>query len=215
MDVVEDFESIQGEGITMGLPSYFIRLRGCNLQCKWCDSKYAWAGDFWNLNVDTVYECCLKAAEHGIKNVVVTGGEPLLQQEQLDELFCNLLADHFTIEVETNGTIRWKGDYAPNLFNISPKLSSSGNYAVDLDLLEWYNRKFNCQFKFVIGSVKDFQEYRSIAKKIPLQNVVLMPEGTTNTDIVRMGRWLAKRVRGRERVMPRLHIYLYGNKRGV
>ena len=83
MQIAEIFYSIQGEGKLTGVPSGFVRLAGCNLRCKYCDTAYARrADDGKELSVGQIME---RLAQYGCKHVVVTGGEPLLSKE-LDEL---------------------------------------------------------------------------------------------------------------------------------
>jgi len=107
MRVVEIFDSIQGEGITVGRPSTFVRLAGCNLRCKWCDTKYAWdqeAGE--EMTTDQILAQLVKQP-----NIVITGGEPLLQDllELLRRIKQDCIWKHVT--VETNCTI-WEPELA-------------------------------------------------------------------------------------------------------
>jgi organic radical activating enzyme len=128
----EIFASIQGEGVSMGLPSTFVRLAICNLRCRWCDTAYTWdwarferAASTLVLAADDVAEAVRALPP---RNVVVTGGEPLLQRRQLVPLIAALRAEGYRFEVETNGTVG-PGPLAGLIdqFNVSPKLAHSGN----------------------------------------------------------------------------------------
>ncbi|HEQ79289.1 MAG TPA: 7-carboxy-7-deazaguanine synthase QueE, partial [Euryarchaeota archaeon] len=100
MRVVELFVSIQGEGARIGIPTCFVRLEGCNLDCSWCDTSYARTGGK-DMDVAEVVEWALKTH---FRRVCITGGEPLLHDEvmQLIELLYNY---EFKVEVETNGSV--------------------------------------------------------------------------------------------------------------
>ncbi len=109
MDVSEIFYSVQGEGVNAGLPSVFLRLAVCNLQCSWCDTKYTWDWKQYDynkevhkMNAEQIKEQILK---YGCRHIVITGGEPMLQQEELAGLLVSLKKVGFEAEIETNGTI--------------------------------------------------------------------------------------------------------------
>ncbi len=102
MYVAETFSSIQGEGMLAGVPSFFIRTSGCNLRCVWCDTPYtSWAPEGARVAVD---ELLLLAERSGLRHVVITGGEPLLQRE-IGTLIAELTARGHHVTVETAGTI--------------------------------------------------------------------------------------------------------------
>ena len=108
LEVAEIFESVQGEGAGVGQPCLFVRLAGCNLQCSWCDTRYAWD---WNafdrdaearvMSVDQLAEQIHYAVS---RRVVLTGGEPLLQEPMLERLLTHLSGD-IDLQVETNGSL--------------------------------------------------------------------------------------------------------------
>ena len=134
----EIFTSIQGEGITCGLASIFVRLSLCNLACSFCDTKYTWDWDRYDRDIETIELAAedvardvLARARRGPKNVVITGGEPLLQQRDLVDVVQRLHGEGLGIEVETNGTITPADALAAcvDQWNVSPKLASSGNAA--------------------------------------------------------------------------------------
>lgn len=122
----EIFHSIQGEGVSQGTPCVFLRLAGCNLACSWCDTAYSWNGTVPGMRLAPE-----KAAElvlhYPCRRLVLTGGEPLIQQKALPVLL-RLLPDH-AVEMETNGTIMPDTELLKRVtqFNVSPKLPHSGN----------------------------------------------------------------------------------------
>ncbi|RPJ53565.1 MAG: radical SAM protein, partial [Methanobacteriota archaeon] len=101
MKTSEIFPSIQGEGRGQGLVTTFVRLAGCNLRCRWCDTRYAWDGGE-EMSVDAV---AAAVRDLGIRRICITGGEPLLQGDELSQLLAILAEEKYEIEIETNGTI--------------------------------------------------------------------------------------------------------------
>src|SRR5512139_1018185 len=105
----EIFYSIQGEGANIGRPAVFLRLGLCNLHCSWCDTRYTWDWQSFNPQEQLLEISCEEAAreilKHNCRYVVITGGEPLIQQEQLRPLCEDLKSRGFDIEFETNGTL--------------------------------------------------------------------------------------------------------------
>src|SRR5450432_1912642 len=108
LKVSEIFESLQGEGASVGAPTVFVRLAQCNLHCTWCDTKYTWDFEHYRYE-DEVHEQSVDAVAQIVnasttRRLVLTGGEPLLQQRALQALW-GALASDIAVEVETNGTI--------------------------------------------------------------------------------------------------------------
>jgi 7-carboxy-7-deazaguanine synthase len=101
MKIVEVFPSLQGEGKNQGKPCFFIRLAGCNLRCNWCDSPASQSAGR-EMNLDTISE---QVRQSGLPYVCITGGEPLLQGDELEGLLSDLLKRGIIIDIETNGTI--------------------------------------------------------------------------------------------------------------
>jgi organic radical activating enzyme len=174
--VSEDFYSIQGEGITAGTPAVFLRLSGCNLNCDFCDSKYAWtSGKEYSFHqIITKWQNKLLNGAH----LVITGGEPLLQQKNLS-LFIKQFDEIITpyIELETNATILLDNDLLQriNQINASPKLL---NEQVILQLAKLNKTKF----KFVIAEEQDIHNVLNNYLKpfnIDRKNVWLMPQANT------------------------------------
>jgi len=225
--ISEIFHSIQGEGVLVGLPSVFVRTSGCNLRCAWCDTPYtSWKPEGEDLSVDEVVHA---AAEFGTRHIVVTGGEPMIVPEIVTltrEL--KQLGKHITIE--TAGTV-----YAPvvcDLMSISPKLSNSvpheregGKWAAQHERLRYQPeilgqlmRDFEHQLKFVVTSPDDLHEIEEMrhALSAKCDSIVLMPEGTDRDVLRDRALWLVEICKNRGyRFSPRLHIELWGNRRGV
>ena len=121
MRISEIFYSLQGEGILAGLPGVFVRLAGCPLRCRWCDTKYAWqstAGT--NYSIDKIIQT---VGQFQSKFVVITGGEPMINPD-LPQLTKQLKAIGKHITIETAG-IAFIPNLLCDLMSISPKLSNS------------------------------------------------------------------------------------------
>jgi len=103
MKIAEIFRSLQGEGKNQGQPCLFIRLAGCNLHCHWCDTPYAQTGG-QEMNLDIILEQVWRVNP---LYVCITGGEPLLQADDLEPLLVSLHTRGTAIDIETNGTINF------------------------------------------------------------------------------------------------------------
>lgn len=225
----EVFASVQGEGVTCGMPSVFVRLAFCNLTCSWCDSKFTWdwsrydpREDTARLEVEEVARRVSESAGQDVRNVVLTGGEPMLQQEELASL-AELLKGHgFRLEVETNGTVLPSAEMADRVdqWNVSPKLANSDNVEKSRhvpEALRWFGRSERAYWKFVVVSPEDLSEILHLVQsyRVPADRVVLMPEGMDAETLAERSRWLAEICRRhRFRLGKRLHIELWGNERG-
>jgi len=179
LPVVEHFISIQGEPSSIGKKAYFVRLAGCNLDCKWCDTKYATKKPKFELiSLKQIMKMILRSK---CDLVVFTGGEPLLFKEYI-ELIAKTLQNRY-FEIETNGTKKpIENDYVNIGYNVSPKLSGSDNPLEKRYLpqvLKLFDKKPNTIFKFVCCDDKDLKEVDSIVKKIKISKtkVYIMPEG--------------------------------------
>lgn len=217
--VCEIFDSVQGEGILMGVPHTFVRLSGCNLSCKWCDTKYAQSADGGEMEPYDVLR------ETRLLHVCVTGGEPLLQDVGG---FFKLLSDKGKkITVETNCTrYDQRLDDFVFMYSVSPKLSSSGE-GYDVNVLRSYLKLDTVQFKFVISDDGDFSEVLDIVKKYPEfvrdKVMILQPDGMCTLPMYQKRlRWLSEKMLGNDvlvrnnvRVLPQLHKIVWGKKRGV
>ena len=98
--VNEIFESIQGESTYAGIPCIFVRLTGCNLRCSYCDTVYAYSEG----SVMSLDEILNRVKGYGARNICITGGEPLLQ-ENTSKLINLLKKNHFNVYIETNGSL--------------------------------------------------------------------------------------------------------------
>ena len=225
--ISEIFYSVQGEGITVGRPSVFLRLGSCNLHCVWCDTAYTWDWNRYNnekelvfMNKDDIRDRVLR---YRCRRLVVTGGEPLLQQSALVELLNDLKERDFYIEIETNGTLR---PIAPlvaitDQWNVSPKLKNSGNSEEDREQKSCY-RMFSSFsgsfFKYVIQNPEDVTEVDGLVARYALnkERVILMPEGVSRDVISEREVWLKKMCTERDyNFSSRLHIRLWDNIRGT
>ncbi len=223
----EIFYSIQGEGIYTGKPAIFLRLALCNLACVWCDTKYTWDWTQYD-SKDLVKEMSQEEVEqeflrYDCKYLVVTGGEPMLQQLQLVPLLKNLKDKKFYIEIETNGTIVPISKMVDLVdhWSVSPKLDNSGNSLSLREVAEAYKiyRMLpNSHFKYVIENEDDFAELRTILSKYNLDRdkVILMPEARNIEELVQKSRWLVGLCKEYGfSFSTRLQILLWGDKRGV
>lgn len=231
----EIFASLQGEGPSMGVPVAFVRLSRCNLACTWCDTAYTWRFEGDNrphrdgitferkANQVTLSpaEAAGRIAALGQKRLVITGGEPLLQAGALAEMLAHL--PDISVEIETNGTVAPPArlDVRVDQYNVSPKLSHSGNPA-DLALLPerldaWASdpRAF---LKFVVATPEDVAEVAALQQRYRFRpgQVFLMPEGTDSATLRARQAWLSELcLKHGFRMSDRLHIHLYGDTRGT
>lgn len=225
----EIFATVQGEGSTAGVPSVFVRLADCNLRCHWCDTKYTWDWSRFDrsietteLDSDSVTARVVEVAGAGTRSVVFTGGEPLLQQDELVSLASRLRDRGFRIEVETNGTVSPTEAFAAvvDQWNVSPKLASSGNTDRARHrpaVLQWFAAQPNAHFKLVITRDNDVAEVNELVEAlgVPRERVILSPEGVDTATLVDRSRWLADRCRSHGyRLGARLHVFLWGSERG-
>ncbi len=228
LPVSEIFLSVQGEGIHAGTPSVFLRTYFCNLTCTWCDSKYTWQNqgkstdgvDYRGMKTRDVLD---RVLAFNCKHLVLTGGEPLLHQRLLPMILSRLKKEGLYVELETNGTIVPKAEMLElvDCFNVSPKTSNSH---VDRRVrtrrmaLNGLVTSGKAWFKFVVSDFGDLSEVEELISEfsIPRDRVMLMPEGTDTTLLLERGRWLVDVCKERGfRFTPRLHILLFGNKRGT
>lgn len=231
MIVSEIFTGLQGEGNTLGTPSVFVRLGGCNLDCKWCDTKKVWTKGV-SYSVDEVVE---KITSFGIPlswfashrvHIVLTGGEPLMphHEEELLQLFSKLrkmIGAKPYIEVETNGTYWLSENMAKwvKQVNCSPKLKNSG-VPVEERFNEFALRKLDelripvC-FKFVIADPGDLVELNKTYGFIAPERIILMPAAKTRRELIKNSRmvWEAAMQNG-YRATTRLQTIAYNNQHG-
>lgn len=228
MRISEIFYSIQGEGRLAGVPSVFIRTSGCNLRCVWCDTPYtSWKpeGKAW-----TVKKILDAIAPYPTRYVVITGGEPLLARE-IEELTVQLKWRGAHITIETAATL-FK-PVACDLVSMSPKLANStpwrkarGQFAVmhekrrlDYAVMQKFLDSYDCQLKFVVQGKQDFEEVSQILgqlRSVDPARVLIMAQGTTNRELNRKAKWIVESCKQYGySYAPRLHIQLFGNRRGT
>jgi 7-carboxy-7-deazaguanine synthase len=224
LKIAELFYSIQGEGSLAGVPSVFIRTSGCNLRCGWCDTPYtSWMPEGADLTLDQILD---EVKAHPARHVVVTGGEPMIAPEIIP-LTERLHALGLHITIETAGTVFQP--VACQLMSISPKLGNSTpgdpRWAAQHDRLRiqpatlaQLMARYPYQLKFVIEKPGDLTEVRALVEdlKADLGRVILMPEGTDRERLRERALWLVEVCKKEGfRFSSRLHVDLYGNRRGV
>ena len=197
MKVSEIFYSLQGEGFLVGVPSIFVRLVGCPLRCKWCDTKYAWDREAGSqFSVERIV-CTIQ--QWSCKFVVITGGEPMINQE-LVEVARSLKTCGKHITIETAG-IAFVPDITCDLMSISPKLSNSvpaepelaavhEDSRLDIAVLSELIDNYQYQLKFVVDSKHDLSEIRQTVEKIgnvDFEKVMLMPQARRTIDQITDG----------------------------
>jgi 7-carboxy-7-deazaguanine synthase len=222
----EIFYSIQGEGANLGKHSVFLRLALCNLKCTWCDTRYTWD---WSLfkPAEQILELSQEEVTRNILKyqrpyLVVTGGEPLLQQGRLLSLCESLKDKGFNIEIETNGTIIPDRRLLSLVYHwsVSPKLRNSGNPPSLCESTACY-RLFNSisqsHFKYVVRDENDFAEIKSLAERYSLstEKIILMPEAANREELLNKSSWLVELCKSSGyRFSTRLHVLLWGVERG-
>jgi 7-carboxy-7-deazaguanine synthase len=212
----------------IGVPSVFIRTSGCNLRCVWCDTPYtSWVpeGSKWS-----VAEILGEVAKYPTRHIVVTGGEPLLAVE-IEELSARLKALGSHITIETAGTL-----FKPvicDLLSMSPKLANStpwrrarGKFAKmhektrrNFKVMQQFIDRYDYQLKFVVNQKKDFEEIEDVLgrlKNLDRSRVLIMGQGRTRKELRDKAQWIVELCKARGfGYTPRLHIELYGNRRGT
>jgi len=224
--------TIQGEGPFAGRAATFIRFMGCNLSCDWCDTAYTWDASRFDLRAQrhmmSAELVALKAMSCGINTniVVLTGGEPLLQQDQPGwrVLLQTLEAHKYRIHLETNGTISPNVDTIDHVSEmvVSPKLTNAGLHRghqdptlhpdwVKLGRFPWMYLKVVCQTPKEVGQVADW----AAEMGWPRDRVWVMPEGATAVELAE--RWPAiasAAAHHSVNASHRLHVLAWGTERG-
>ena len=217
--VVEKFISVNGEGPLSGQLVVFIRFAGCNLNCSYCDTTWANKVDVsYDLMTASDIYSYIKSTQ--IRNVTLTGGEPLLQERIIDLLEVLSTDKSLHIEIETNGSIlidKFLNMENPPSFTIDYKLPSS-NMETKMDLSNYKYLTFKDTVKFVAGSNEDLQKSKLIIDKYELTgktNVYISPI-FGNIELENIVDFMKVNKMNRVNLQMQLHKIIWDpNKRGV
>lgn len=233
LPIAETFVSIQGEGKLAGVASYFVRVSGCNLRCSWCDTPYAsWSPEGGPRPIRDLLD---EAARSKVRHAVVTGGEPMLFAGVVP--LCRGLRERgLHVTIETAGTTTPGVPVTCDLLSLSPKLSNSTPRNDPRDLSGAWTARHESrridpgvlqrlldehpqrQLKFVVREPGDLAEIEALLSRLTGwkdDDVLLMPEGITTPTPQRRD-WIVRACLDRAwRYAPRLHIELFGNRRGT
>lgn len=206
LKISEIFKSIQGEGPWIGRVCTFVRLSGCNMGCSWCDT---YQREHQTLNIDH------KTLSDSImgENVVITGGEPLVQSRSLFKLIAELKSRNKKIAIETNGTIlpnlRVHEEKLPDLMVISPKIDHSKIDDMKSLFTRWERYKFPKVYKFVVVDKRDVDFVLACADEGVITGDIILqpcePEKKAVPYIMEKAEWLE---RFGIRLIPQTHKYL-------
>lgn len=235
--VIEIFgPTIQGEGMVIGQKTMFVRTAGCDYSCSWCDSSFTWDGSGKDLIVqmtpEEIWSELKRIGGNGFSFVTISGGNPVLLRN-LDELIKILKENEIKIGVETQGS-RWQ-DWLLHIdeLTISPKPPSSGmttDFSILSTILEKLNKtNQNVSLKIVVFNEEDYNFAKHVHKKYPTIPFYFQVgnDDITTTDNGKLVQYLLKkyealidRVMVDEelkdvKVLPQLHTFVWGNKRGV
>ena len=242
MKFSEAFASIQGEGKYTGCPSIFFRTSYCNIRCSWCDSGYtSWDPENKDMTAEEALNTIIDLNRQNggnYKHLVITGGEPFLWAKEIDRFLEWFTYDGFTSTIETNATIFYPLEVS--LVSMSPKLSNSTPWKRDPKWADKHERQRinipvinqfidycthneeyenDYQLKFVVQEERDLDEIEDLLKQlehVDRSKVYLMSEGITKSQIEINELWLVEECQDRGfRYSDRLHVRLYGDKRGV
>ena len=228
--------TIQGEGKSAGMKTMFLRTSLCNLACIWCDTPYAWnwlgtpfkhpqkydrQKEIHDMSCKDIVKI-LKERESEVKSLVISGGEPLLQLDEIIELLKLLKADGYRVEIETNGTIEPTDEFLELIdqINCSPKTDNSGSdnrlemreRPEALKKLAACNKTF---FKFVVRDRSDLPEITDLVSRYNMRTVYLMAESRTGQDQIRLNKEVAQMcLENFFCFSPRLHILYWNGARG-
>jgi 7-carboxy-7-deazaguanine synthase len=233
----EVFYSIQGEGISIGKPAIFVRLSQCNLHCVWCDTPYTWNWEGTKFDhpvkanrKDSQLEVSINElveliVDFPCSRVILTGGEPFIQQKELTELMesLKLVDEDYFFEIETNGTFvpLPAFDALIGQYNVSTKLSNCGDaerLRIKSDAMSFFTESSKANFKFVIDTPKDLEEVKSLQKQfgISREKVLLMAQAQTKEALqIKQIELIETCKEFGYTYSDRLHVRIYGDKKGV
>lgn len=209
----------------VGTVSVIIRLGGCNLKCKWCDEKNSSDPAMGReTSIDNLLE---KVVAYNCKNVIITGGEPLIHSE-IKELTDKLKKAGYHITIETNATI--KKNVNCDLISISPKLKNSvpdkiinpekyNEKRINIEVIKFYIKNYNYQIKFVVDSEPDFNEINEILSKIgsyDKSRVLIMPLASSRNQLFKIQKKVVDMcIRRNFRYNNRLQVQIWGKGKEV
>lgn len=220
--------TVSGEGPTLGQRCSFLRLGGCNLTCAWCDTPYTWdasrhdlRAELRRMDADRIVERLLAT---GCRFVIISGGEPLLQQGYPGwvAVLRGLIGAGVRVEVETNGTVEPTDETTRLMtrFTVSPKLAHSGVYVdrrINSAALKALTATGKAVFKVVCRDAADVAETQALATAhgIPARRVWVMPEGADSATLSRHLAVIADpAIAAGFNVTTRLHVHAWGDERG-
>jgi len=222
--------TVQGEGVSLGRPAVFLRLAHCNLTCTFCDTPYTWdwrryatRNEAHAMPIAEIASDIRRRIEPLVRLLVITGGEPMLQQPSI-LLLLDLLRDLGRlpdVEIETNGTIAPSEELTRQVsrFNVSVKPSSAGmtgRRRMRPDAISALSETNKAVWKFVISDASDVLEVEEFVDRFEVEPVFLMPEGTTSDQLNAKYELVTRAcIKNGWTVTPRLHIHIWGDKRGV
>ncbi|GAT68769.1 radical SAM family protein [Planomonospora sphaerica] len=216
--------TFQGEGYSLGRRCGFLRLGHCNLACSWCDTPYTW--DWHRFSPESelsrldVTEVAARIENMAVPLLVISGGEPMLQQAGLVSLFAHL-PPGLAVEIETNGTVAPEPAVTERVsrFTVSPKLTHaamSRQRRIRPAVLHAFAATDKATFKFVAASPYDLDEIETLTRELDLPDVYVMPEGRDPDQLMERMRALAPAVQERSwSLTTRLHVLLWGDRRAV
>ena len=215
--VAEVFYSIQGEGATAGLPAVFVRLQGCSVGCVWCDTKYSWDSEAGRaVDLPALVD---EAAAFPCRRAVVTGGEPL-ESPLFVALLRGLAGRGFVIEVETSGIVPPPPSVDRAIqWNVSLKLAGSGvdeARRIRPEAIRGFLAR-DAWWKFVVTDDADVSEVLQLAERfaLPRARILLQPEAVRREDLLERSPGVVEACKRHGFCFsPRLHVLLWGAKRG-
>jgi|WetSurMetagenome_2_1015567.scaffolds.fasta_scaffold41124_3 7-carboxy-7-deazaguanine synthase len=208
MKIIEIFPSLQGEGPWAGRPCTFVRLAGCvKPYCHWCDTRYALSGG----KEMPVSEVLSRIKKLKCTSVVITGGEPFMQKDEVVLLHEALVENSFSVQYETSGKAGIP-DLKSAFIVLSPKRPQRKWLIDKKDVV-----KADC-LKFVYDSADTGRNIKRFVRNndIDAARVYIMPQGQTKeSQIVMMPEVFAFCIKNRFMMTPRLHVLCWGDKRGI
>lgn len=227
--------TIQGEGMVIGQKTMFVRTAGCDYSCSWCDSSFTWDGSGKELikmmDPEEIWGELLRLGGTGFSFVTISGGNPALLKN-LSSLIEILKANNIKVGLETQGS-KWQDWFLEiDELTVSPKPPSSNmktNFEVLDTILEKLDKNQHVSLKVVIFDDRDYEYAKQVYQRYPDVPFFLQVGNddimTTNqqeliTQLLSKYEWLVNKVIDDSeitnvKVLPQLHTYLWGNKRGV